>query len=57
MRKINDYALTKEQKEQQIENIKKKFKREKLSDKQALIEYFDTNFYLPTYNKEFQKLL
>lgn len=54
---INNYILTKEQKEQQIENIKKKFKRERLSDKQSLTEYFDTNFYLPTYNKEFQKLL
>ncbi len=54
---INKESLTKEEKEQQIENIKKKYQKEHLSDKQALQRYFDLNCYLPVNNIEFQKYI
>jgi hypothetical protein len=54
---INKESLTKEEKEQQIENIKKKYNKEKLSDKAALQRYFDINCYFPVNNIEFQKYI
>lgn len=54
---INKESLSKEQKEQQLENIKKKYHKEKLSDKVALQRYFDVNCYFPVNNIEFQKYI
>lgn len=54
---INKESLTKAEKEQQLENIKKKYNKEQLSDKAALQRYFDINCYLPVNNIEFQKYI
>lgn len=54
---INKESLTKEEKEQQIENIKKKYNKENLSNKEALKRYFDINCYFPVNNIEFQKYI
>jgi len=55
MQCISDLALTVEQKEQQIENIKKKFGWGKKSNAIALNDYFNINAYLPVNNIEVAK--
>jgi len=57
MQRISDLALTLEQKEQQLENIKKKFWWEKESDAIAIKKYFDINIYRPVNNSELAKFL
>ncbi len=57
LKKINTIVLSKEEKEIQIENIKKRFSREKDGDKDALEKYFDLNTYLPVSNREVCKFL
>ena len=57
MKLINDKSLTWEQKEQQIENIKKNFGWEKLSNQSALDRYFDINCYIGVNNIELQKYM
>lgn len=57
MQYISDNVLTAEEKEEQIENIKKKFGREKDSDVIALKKYFDINCYMPVNNIEVSKFL
>jgi len=54
---ISKESLSKEEKEQQIENIKKKYNKTSLSDKEALNRYFDINCYFPVNNTEFQKYM
>lgn len=57
LKMLNTIVLDKAQQEQQIEIIKKKFLREKLSDKDALWKYFDMNIYMPVSNIEICKFL
>lgn len=55
IKRINDIALSKEQKEQQIENIKKKYGREKETDAIAFRKYFDKQAYIWVNNTELSK--
>lgn len=57
MKRINELTLTQDQKEQQVELIKKRFSREKYSDTAALDRYFDINCYVAVNNVETQKFL
>jgi hypothetical protein len=57
IKRISETVLSQEEKEQQIENIKKKYGREKDADYIALRKYFDVNVYLPVNNIEISKFL